>query len=164
MGTDTTAESFVNVFDDYHQMIYRYIYFRVRQNKEITEDLSQDTFYKALKKFNDFNRKHASVKTWLFIIARNTVIDFYRSKHRNDVSIENDEELTEEPGQDELKDFVLRKLKLLKAVEKDLIIYKYIYDLPEKEIAEIIGKPYNSTRVLIHRALDKLKQLINEKH
>jgi RNA polymerase sigma factor (sigma-70 family) len=156
--------NFLEAFDDCNKIIYKYIYLRVGRVKEVAEDLTQETFFKAFRKFKDFDKKDASIKTWLFVIARNTVIDFYRKNKINVLNIENVEEPATKESDDSLLDFVLNKLHFMKDLEKDVIIYKYVYDLPDKEIAKIINKSDASTRVLIHRSLNKLKLLVNERN
>lgn len=64
-------------YDEHNEAVFHYIYFLVG-NKETAEDLTQETFLKALKTSNF--RGEAQVKTWLITIARNTVYDFYRRK------------------------------------------------------------------------------------
>ncbi|MEC1180566.1 RNA polymerase sigma factor [Metasolibacillus meyeri] len=69
---------FDQYYDAHSKEIFQFIYFLVGQ-KETAEDLTQDTFVKALKNNKAF-RGDAQVKTWLVTIARNTVYDYYRRK------------------------------------------------------------------------------------
>lgn len=162
MQVENQDQSFLEVFDNYNQIIYRYIFIRVGRIKETAEDLTQETFVKAFRKFGDFKNNEATVKTWLFVIARNTVIDFFRKNKIKVSTLENDDQIVGEDSQNnELAEFILNKLDLLKDLEKDLIIYKFVYELDEKEISKIINKNYGATRVLIHRTINKLKKLIN---
>ncbi len=63
---------------EYNDRIYRFILFRVRQ-KELAEDLTQETFYRAIKNIHSFN-KQSSMPTWLLKIARNATYDHFRRK------------------------------------------------------------------------------------
>ncbi len=154
--------NFLDVFNKHNALIYKYIYLRTGFVKETAEDLTQEVFYKALKKFKDFDNKKASIKTWLFRIAHNQIIDFYRINKQRIYNIDQIEEIGIEPENKELTEFILMKMELLKEKEKEIIIYKYVYEFSDKEIANIIQKNYIAVRVFIHRTLNKLKKLVNE--
>ncbi len=159
---------FIKVFDEYYQVIYKYVFLRTGRIKEVAEDLSQEIFIKAAKSFTKFDYKRASIKTWLFIIARNCIIDYYRKpKEINDSiteEIENSIYQNDKTDDKVLLDYLLIKLDLLKDQEKDVVIYKFFEGLSDKEISEIIKKNYEATRVFIYRTVNKLKDLINEKY
>lgn len=158
-----TVISFSDVFLENNGLIYKYIFLRTGYQKEIAEDLSQEVFFKALKNFEKYNNDKASIKTWLFRIARNVVIDFYRTRKENHIDIEKVEDLIiQEELNKDLTYFILRKIKLLKELEQEVVIYKFIYELSDKEISAIINKHNSATRVLIFRTINKLKELVNK--
>ena len=162
MNSNHNDLDFLEVFNENNALIYKFIFLRTGFNKETAEDLTQEVFYKALRKFEEFDTKKASVKTWLFRIARNQVIDFYRKNAHKPYDIEQVEEIGIEDKNIELTDFIFTKMKELKEQEQEIILYKYIYEFSEKEIAKIIKKNYIATRVLVHRTLNKLKKIVNE--
>ena len=71
-------QSLEQLYVEYSDRIYRYIFLQVRQ-KELAEDLTQETFYRAFKNIHTFN-KQASMSTWLLKIARNATYDHFRRK------------------------------------------------------------------------------------
>jgi len=73
-------EELVQAFKDYNVDIYNYVYYRSGQSKEIAEDITQDVFMKALRYKKSFDKSKSSIKTWLHVIARNLLVDFYKSK------------------------------------------------------------------------------------
>lgn len=152
---------FIEIYNTSNALIYKFIFFRTGFNKEIAEDLTQEVYYRALKKFNNFNYKGVSVNAWLFRIARNIVIDFYRSKNVYVYNIENIAEVGLEDKDIELLTFVTSKLELLKDIEREVILYKYMYSLTDVEISLVLNKNRVATRVLIHRSLNKLKEIVN---
>jgi RNA polymerase sigma-70 factor (ECF subfamily) len=159
------ADEFITAFDNYHECIYRFVYYRLNQNKQVAEDLTQEIFLKAWEKRKKFNPAKSSLKTWLYTIARNSVIDIYR-KQKMEIGIEDinsDLVFSEETNEnDNLMSFLKIKLKLLKENEQEVIILHYIEGLEIKEVALIIGKNYQATKVAISRALNKLKILVNK--
>src|ERR1051326_1164607 len=70
--------AFTELYNLYFKKIYRFIYFRV-SHKEVAEDLSEDVFVKVFSKLSSLS-SDASFEGWLYQIARNTVIDYYRDK------------------------------------------------------------------------------------
>lgn len=160
------AQSESQFFDDYKShvdLIYKYIYLRVGKSRETAEDLTQDTFLKAYVNLNKFNSSKASFKTWLFKIARNTVIDWYRLKKIHTVDIENAEMYGKEESMGELTEYLITRINIMAPIERDVILYKYIYEFSDKEIALIIKKSNIATRVLISRSIKKLKKLTETK-
>ena len=71
-------QSLEQLYLEHSDRIYRYIFLQVRQ-KELAEDLTQETFYRAFKNIHTFN-KQASLSTWLLKIARNATYDYFRRK------------------------------------------------------------------------------------
>lgn len=166
--TDLTAQTFLDTFKQYHRPIYGYVYLRTGRDQAVAEDLTQDVFVKAWQARDTFNSQKSSIKTWLYIIARNTIIDYWR---KQEVSGAKSTEFNEENSgavneQNKLEaelmiKFVYTNLYKLDQLSQDLIIWRFIKQLDIEEIAEITGKNYNTTKVAIHRAIQKLKQIIN---
>ncbi len=108
------------------------------------------------------------------------MIDFYRKDGKeNNISIDasleesddnsfveiqlkSDEDIMEEFSQDEKKQMVLKSIRMLKPIYADVLIYYYIQGLDSKEVAVIINKTDQNTRVIIHRALESLKKIISK--
>ncbi|MFC1956876.1 sigma-70 family RNA polymerase sigma factor, partial [Chloroflexota bacterium] len=81
MTTVSEREIFTELYEEYMPKVFRYIHGRVN-NMAIAEDLTSTTFEKALMNFDKYSEDKASFSTWVFSIARNTVIDFYRVESR----------------------------------------------------------------------------------
>ena len=80
---DDSRESFAVLYEQFMPKVYRYISFRIR-DENMAQDLTSTVFEKALTKFSGFNPQKASFSTWIFTIARNTVIDHYRTYKKNE--------------------------------------------------------------------------------
>lgn len=164
-------EQFSQAYDEYAPLILRHIYFRV-SDVNIAEDLAQETFFKAWQYMVSQNGKIKirSFKAFFYKVANNLVIDYYRQKKPASISIEeiNDRELITFPEQE--KEFenslmlrlIFKNLDKLKEEHQQILLFRYVDDLSNGEISEITGRSAVNVRVIIHRALNRLKQAINE--
>ena len=157
-------EQLITSFKQYSEAIYNYVFFRVNRSKEIAEDLTQEVFLKAWQNREKFEEQKSQLKTWLFVIARNTVIDYYR-KNKNILPIFDKGEVAKvselEAVEDKiLAEDILQRIAELADEERDILILRYFEDFELKEIAVIINKNYSATKVLVFRSLKKLKNLL----
>lgn len=156
---------FLQIFDAHGGSIFGFIYNRVGRHKELAEDIAQEVFVRAWRERANFDPAKGGIKTWLFTIARNLVIDHYRAQARRQIdSLENAPEssaVTHTSEADLLMHFLTGKLPELSDDDCELITLRYIEQLELEEVAELIGKSYNATKVAVHRALYKLRDLIN---
>ena len=157
-------EQLITAFKQYSEAIYNYVFFRVNRSKEIAEDLTQEVFLKAWQNREKFEEQKSQLKTWLFVIARNTVIDYYR-KNKNILPIFDKGEVAKvselEAVEDKiLAEDILQRIAELADEERDILILRYFEDFELKEIAVIINKNYSATKVLVFRSLKKLKNLL----
>ena len=72
-----TPSQITEIYDQYADYVFRYFFSHVN-SKEVAEDLTSQTFFKLVDKSDKFDIQKSSPKTWLFNIAKNTLIDFYR--------------------------------------------------------------------------------------
>jgi RNA polymerase sigma-70 factor (ECF subfamily) len=158
--------AFSQLYELYFEKIYRFAFYRVG-HKEVAEDLTEDVFIKAFNSLHSLS-KDSSFESWLYQIARNKVIDYYRSK-RLIMPIDEIENLIE--YETNLVDIVNLKieqkllLKLIKelAPEQQVVIkLKFFEDLPNNQIAELLHKTEGAIRVVQHRAITKLRELIEQ--
>lgn len=77
----STAEAFAALYEEYLPKVFKYIHYRVT-DIHIAEDLTSVVFEKALTKYTSYDSEKAAFSTWIFSIARNTVIDHYRVSHK----------------------------------------------------------------------------------
>jgi RNA polymerase sigma-70 factor (ECF subfamily) len=157
--------AFGQLYEIYFTPIYRYIYLRVR-NKAEAEDLVQGVFLKVYQSVGDFEERGSSPLAYFYTIARNTVIDFWRKKKE---VVENPEEiLVKIPTPEESPQASIEKKETMAGVEKalenltdeqqEVVIMKFINDLSNKEISEILGKSEEAIRQLQCRALKALRK------
>jgi RNA polymerase sigma-70 factor (ECF subfamily) len=158
-------EAFGALYDFYVRRIYDFVYYRVGA-KETAEDLTSDIFFKALDKISSFNpeQKNSSFGAWLYRIARNRIIDYYRS-HRSTVSFEDNENdlsdgglLAEDLKQREERKAILKYLDILKPEQKELLLLRIWDERSYKEIALITGKSEAALKMAFGRTINSLRQ------
>jgi RNA polymerase sigma-70 factor, ECF subfamily len=155
------TEAFGKLYDEYLKKIYNFIYYKT-YHQETAEDLTSLTFTKALEKIANFDSQKASFSTWLYSIARYTVIDFYRQERPN-MSLDDVWDLTDKEDLEiDLENkFNLQEigkyLKTLEAEKREIIFLRVWEGLSYKEIAEIIGKSENNCKMIFSRTISKLR-------
>lgn len=163
---DTAA--FALIYDHFSPKIYKFIYFRVG-HKEIAEDVLSDTFIKGWQKITHVTSP-AALSAWLYQIAKNNIIDYYRIK-KETIALEDVQDFLEDeinPVDDTNLNIEQKKIldvmKELPQEQQDVIKYKFFEDLSNEEIAYVLGKTEGAIRVIQHRAVSKLKELLNKKY
>lgn len=160
-------DAFGMLYDYYFEQIYRFIYLKVNL-KEDAEDLSHQVFLKALKKIKDYEERGFPFSAWLYRIARNEVIDFYRGDKQN-TSLEDLENVLTGQDDKDIKDSIDFKIQIenvKKAIQKinpnyqDVIIMRFVENLSIKEIAQILNKTEGAVKLMQHRAIAALKKIL----
>lgn len=162
------AESFGEIYNLLIDRVYRFVYFRVR-TKEDAEDLSEQIFLKAYEGLNGYQEKGFPFEAWIFRIARNLVIDYYRTRRQimdiNDVGeVKDNGKSPEDCAENSLtKEALLNGIALLPASYQEIIILKFIEERENDEISQILHQPVGHIRVLQNRALKALRRIIDGK-
>jgi len=143
------------IFLDYHDYIFKYIYSMV-QNRAEAEDLLQDTFIKVMKAADKDIRNW---KSYLITIARNTVYDHWR-KRKNKLSLDLFDKLKTKNKDIELKLDIEKGIKNLSPKLKEVIILREINQLDYKEISDILGIEKGTVKSRLSRARDELKNFL----
>lgn len=154
--------AFGKLYLKYLDRIYRYIYFRVNQNRLEAEDMTQNVFFRAWDKLAEYENR-GSFQAWLYRIAHNSVVDQYRTKThvRLDESFVDTGVPLEETlfAREELK-ALSQAMRNLTDDQKQVITLKYIEGMPTHEIAKIMNKKEQAVRALQSRALKRLRELL----
>ncbi len=155
-------EDFGLLYEKYIKKIYDFIYYKTT-HKETAEDLTSQTFFKALEKINTFNAGQGAFAAWLYQIARHNIIDYYRAK-KNDANIEDvwdlagDEDLDRDLDNKEKLKQIKKYIVKLNAGQREIIIMRVWQEMSYREISEITGKSEDVCRMSFSRAIKKLKQ------
>ncbi|MDD3301852.1 MAG: sigma-70 family RNA polymerase sigma factor [Patescibacteria group bacterium] len=166
-------EAFIKAYDDFADDLYRFAYFKLGSEEE-AKDLVSVIFLKTWNYIQTNSLKDSkTLRALLYKIARNAIIDHYRDKGlSSSISLEDAPQALEVPddsqNQEDLIDqkadleLIREKLMLLKDEYREVIIWRFIEDLSMDEIANITGKKKGNIRVLLHRALTALKELLED--
>jgi RNA polymerase sigma-70 factor (ECF subfamily) len=160
------SAAFGLLYDKHVEAVYRYVYYRVRDDAE-AEDLTSDVFMRALKAMPRYEPRQAFL-AWLYRIARNAVIDRARRGDRQ-VSFE---DALDHPGADQIVEpdnevlahsdsMTLRgALAKLTPLQQEVIVLRYLEGYSTQEVARIVGKREGTVRGIQFRAIGALRQLI----
>lgn len=162
---DRTA--FGKIYDRYAERLYKFIYLRVG-HKEIAEDILSDSFVKVWTKISQVNSAKA-FSSWIFQIAKNNIIDYYRVR-KSTIAIEEVEQTLEDAAnpieETELRldqKRILLAMQNLPTDQQQVIRYKFFEDLTNAEIALIMNKTEGAIRVIQHRAIVRLQEMLRQK-
>lgn len=156
------------IYTEYHDKVLSYIRSKVN-SREDAEDLTAEVFLKIQKKLVDYDEEKAGVSTWIYTIARNSVIDFYRV---NKTTEELPDELSEELASDDETDSqVLRQetlmeladaLNRLSSEERAVIVFRYYDGLSLTDIQKKMGLSYGQVKLRHNSALKELKKFLSK--
>ena len=160
------AEAFGALYDRYVEAVYRYVYYRVRNEAE-AEDVTSDVFFKALRAMPRYQPRQPFL-AWLYRISRNAVIDRVR-RRRPQVPFEDalrhpgaDRVVDPYAGLDVLSDRAALRTAIAKLtpLQQEVIILRYVEGLDTKEIGRIVGRRDGAVRGIEFRALGMLRAVL----
>jgi RNA polymerase sigma-70 factor (ECF subfamily) len=156
-------EAFGQIFDEYHQPIYRFVVSRVGRPSD-AEDLTQLIFVKALEALPRYAARGIPFGGWLFRLARNAVIDHVRTRRDHLELTAEIQRPTEEAGPEATAalrqdlDAVARALGVLTDEQREVIELRFFAGLSAREAAEAMGKQEGTIRGLQFRAIASLRR------
>ena len=157
-------DAFGELYDFYAPKVFRFIRLKVK-SQALAEDLTSESFLRIWEHLQKQRQAEEGFRALLYTIARNLIVDSYRRKSSQEVSLDDDfmEFLLQEPAKDEIAskekaEEIHRALINIKEEYQNVLIWYYIEELSVGEIADIMNKSEGAIRVLIHRALRSLKK------
>jgi RNA polymerase sigma-70 factor (ECF subfamily) len=167
------AEAFGLIYDRYMDTVFRFVYFRVG-NRQLAEDLTSDTFLRALKRIGSFTWQGRDLGAWLVTIARNLVADHFKSgRYRLEVTtgdvLDADREDRGPEGSPEsaVVDHItnvalLTAVKQLNPEQQECIVLRFLQGFSVAETAQTMGKNEGAIKALQYRAVRALARLLPE--
>ena len=162
------SEAFGVLYDRYLPKIYRFVLLKVGGRKHDAEDLTHQAFAQAWEHINSFGFKGFPFSSWLYRIASNAVIDYYRTfKNHLDIEYAPREAVVQYPDFEGLHDdsvdmqFVKSAIAKLEPDQQNVVVMRFVDELSTREIAHALGKTEGAVRVIQHRALKQIKQHID---
>jgi len=165
MNESAIKNMFLESFDDFSDAIFRFCLVKT-SNKELAEDLTQETFMRYWQSLRD-GKQMSNTRSFLYTIANNLVIDWYRRKKAT--SLEAYEENGYEPSDDKTASSeayasvneVLAVIDDLEKKDREVLLLRYVEGLEPKDIAEILSENANVISVRINRAIDKVQKKLH---
>lgn len=165
------ADAFGELYDRYVDQVYRYVYYRVG-SAQVAEDLTSETFLRALRRLSSFTWQGRDVGAWFVTIARNLIADHYKSSRyrlemtTDDVS-ESGAKLTQDGPENAVLEamqnkVLLEAVKRLNAEQQECIVLRFLQGLSVAETALAMGKNDGAIKALQYRAVRSLGRLLPE--
>ncbi len=167
------SEAFGELYDRYVDLVYRYIYYRVG-TAQLAEDLTSETFLRALRRISTFTWQGRDVGAWFVTIARNLIADHYKSgRYRlemtaEDVTVIGEASRLVEAGPENAvleamqNKVLLEAVKQLNAEQQECIVLRFLQGMSVAETAQAMGKNDGAIKALQYRAIRSLGRLLPE--
>ena len=153
------------LFDRHHRVLFDF-FARMTGSRALAEDLVQDVFFRILKYRATF-REDSRFKTWMFHIARNARVDYYRKHHPEAVLPDDDtagfQSSAPAPGhrleQEEQITLLECAMFKLPAEKREVLVLSRYQEMKYEQIAEVMGCEVGTVKVRVHRALNELREI-----
>lgn len=160
-------EAFGQLYDHYHGSVYRFLYYRVG-SAPLAEDLTSETFFRALRSMSSFRWQGKDFGAWLMTIARNLTADHFKAgRTRLEQSTEDMQTLdstAEGPEQEVLtgltNEALLAALGELPSEQRECLVMRFLQGLSIAETAEILGRSAGAVKQLQLRGVRNLAKVL----
>jgi RNA polymerase sigma-70 factor (ECF subfamily) len=167
-GQQGDREALEELYLIHFDRIYSYLHVSVG-NRHDAEDLTTQTFLKMLEKIGSFRWRSVPFSAWLFRIAHNLAMDHFRARRR----WQPEEEVPEPPGDEEPsaelaamrtigRESMLKLIEGLSPEQQQVLTLKFVFNLPNAEVAAILDKTEGAIKSLQHRALVSLQKQMQQ--
>lgn len=169
---DDVPKTFNDCLAAYYDMIIRYVYKQVTSIED-AKDLTQEIFMKVHKNFHKYDSKKASMKTWLFTITNNHVINFYKRKHNNVpfykeydfTKLASDEDILEAFIQEDDIAYIKSLMHHVLNKKHAKVMHLFFFgELSKDDIADIVKLSPKTVHNIIALSINKLKAKLEETH
>ncbi len=166
MNENDMQKIFIESYEAHSDAIFRYCYFKT-SDRELALDLTQETFTKTWHYMSSENEIE-NIRAFLYRVAGNLVIDYHRKKKPTSLDILKEEGFDLATNEHEnqfrtlLGEEIMAGLTKLDGIYKEILTLRFVEDLSIEEIEKITGLSQNNISVRIHRALEKLKEIMNK--
>ena len=160
-------EALVQIHDRYYPKVHNYIYFRVGDGT-VAEDLASEVFLKMLEALKSAKGWKVSLSAWLYRIAHNVVVDYYRQRREDTFPLqESPTALLEMPSEAVERNLSFEQLREaiaeLTDEQQQVIALRFAEGLDIIEVARVLGKSEGAIKSLQHRALASLARIMTRR-
>jgi RNA polymerase sigma-70 factor (ECF subfamily) len=157
--------NFLSYYNQFKDKIFNYFLYRVGFDRALAEDLTSEVFIKALKNFSGFDRSK-KFQSWIYAIAHNHLVNHYLQSAKDTIPLEVVEDFLSVPDDNNFEkkyeaDKVLKVIDTMESNDREVLRLKFIDEMSNQEISEIIGKEEGAVRTQISRSLSKLRGMLD---
>lgn len=166
-ATRGNGAAFTGLYDMYVKQVYRYVVYRV-SNTTDAEDLTQEVFLRAWRSIKTYKPSQTPFLAWLYTIAHNLVVDWYRKNGRvqtvyiDDPQRLGSDEPSAEPEMAVDGDVLRRAMGKLPPDQQRVLHMRFVDGMEYPEVAAALGKSQGAVRVIQLRALQRLRRILEE--
>jgi RNA polymerase sigma-70 factor (ECF subfamily) len=160
------ASAIGELYELYQGDIYRYLFYRVGADED-AEDLTSEVFLRVIKALPGYRRNNSPFRAWVFRIAHNLIVDYYRKENIRD-HIEIDEKtMSDEAGPDLVVEHILdihdlaHALQALTPDQRDVIIFRFVLEMSIREVAHSVEKSETAVKAAQRRGLQSLRRILD---
>jgi RNA polymerase sigma-70 factor (ECF subfamily) len=143
--------------------VYRYVLY-LTGDRDLAEDLTSETFERALRRWQRFDPRRGSAKTWLCQLARGAALDHFRAeerRRRRDHAYAALEPREDEPFYgDGLSPALEQAVAALSAAEREVVALRVVLELDTQQVARVLGISPSACTTRLSRALEKLEKKV----
>lgn len=163
-------EAFGQIYEQFYDSIYSYVYRLVGKPAD-AEDVAAGVFLDLLEKIDRFSWSGAGFEAWLFRMARNDAIDYFRREKRR-VMETGFTKAVETPARDRVERLaeaawqqrdLLRAIRRLPEEQQQVVLLKLLVNFSNKQVGEVLSKSEGAVKALQYRALKALRKIMEEK-
>ena len=155
-----TEQFKAEIYENYRQKVFGYIVSKIN-NSDLAEELCEDVFLKVYDNLESFDEAKASISTWIYTIARNTLTDYYRTRKVHEeipIDFEDSYSIEEDVCNREMLENLADALEKLDERSRHIVIMRYYSGLTMKKIAERMNISYSYVQLLHNKALKDMKK------
>ena len=162
------AGAFGQLYDQHFDRIYRYLFVKTGHQRE-AEDLTQQVFLKAWRAIGSYKQKGMPFSSWLFRIAHNEMVDYYRKQGKvEELPLEEAESVPSSEKSDPALlaetnlriDEVVAACEKLTEAQREVLYLRFAAGLSVADVAKVVGKKEGAVKVMQHSALRALRRII----
>ena len=169
--TSEEERLYTRIYSDYRDSIFRYIFARTR-NEDIAVEVTSNVFIKLFKNFHTINQ--VTVRAWLYAVARNALVDYWRKQKNNAISVDDEfwelntdgvhDDSVEETVKNELQKEVLKKvISKFSGKDREILTLRIYDELQFDEIAEVVKLSEGSVKMKYYRAVEKIAPIVDKR-
>ena len=164
-------DAFGRLYENYAERIFNYVYYRTG-NVHDAEDLTARVFQRAMNHIKNYTDRGVPFSAWLYRIAHNLVANWHRDRSRKQEIPLDDLPILPNKGdhpeknlvRSQEQDALLKLIRTLPSERQSLLILKFVENMSNAEIGEIMGRSEGAVKSLYHRTLLTLRDQLEDKN